>query len=316
MSSRALLIVAPYYLVIPRAYEYMSIVRQQVPPVENEHETETTPHVLDASTVQEVATDDTAANAGVYNVTLHGVYTPEELMDGVRFNLSDYAVGAIPEGRVIVSELATTAIGSHVGSNLMLSCNIFNTGSKKHYLSSGVNNSKGWATVHHQDELVPRGSIPIVSIMPNEYNRSRVVHYEPSSGVDDSLVKRYGHLSAGDNLRKGVVAFPGEDYYFVAKDHVVLDIIEKNWDTLGQSVPDERVREGNWIKVSTDLVNKVLDELDSSVLQNMPLTDLSKLRFTLKADSELAEQLDSSKMHPVSVTVSMAYRPVHTSSSA
>ena len=64
MSPRALLIVAPYYLVIPRAYEDMSIVRQQVPPVDNEHESETTPHVQDAATVQEVATDGSSASAG------------------------------------------------------------------------------------------------------------------------------------------------------------------------------------------------------------------------------------------------------------
>lgn len=293
----------------------MSIVRQQVPITESEQDAASEPIVQQVSPEQAVPNDDGATNAGVYNVTLHGVYSPEELMDGVDFDLSDYAVGKMPEGRVIVSEVATTAIGSHVGSNLMLSCNIFNTGGEdKHYLQNGVDNSKGWATVRHQDELVPLGKVPIVSIMPNEYNRSRVVHYQPSSGINNDLVKRYGHLSSGDNLRKGVVAFPGEDYYFVAKDHVVLDIIEKNWDTLGQSVPHERVREGNWIKVSNTLVDKVLDELDSSVLKNMPLTDLSNLSFTIKADTELAEQLDSSAVHPVSITVSMAYRSVATDS--
>lgn len=289
----------------------MSIVRRAVPDDVSKLAENSVPTVDEHLDADESAQTSNQVSSGVINVTLNGVYTPDELMEGVTFHLSDYPSGNIPSDRVIVSEVATTAIGSHVASNLMLSSNLFNTnGSNKHYLSSGVQNAQGWSTVRAQDELVPHGSVPIVSIMPNEYNRARHVHYQPSSGVDDKLVQRYGHLSSGDSLRKGVVSFPGEDYYYVAKDHVVLDIIEKNWDALGQSVPHERVREGNWIKVSDKLVDKVLNELDQSVLKNMPLTDLNHLSFTLKADHELAEQLDSSAMHPVSVSLAINYRNV------
>ena len=253
---------------------------------------------------------------GVLNVTLHGVYTPEELTDGVIFELNDFDTGKLPDNRVIVQELATTAIGSHIASGLMVSSNLFNSGeASKHYLESGVTNAHGWSTVADQNELVPLGYAPIVAVMPNEYCRTKNVHYAPNSGVDDKLVARYGHLTSGENLRQGVVPFPGEDYYYVAKDHVVLDIIEKNWDALGQSVPHERVREGNWIKVSNTLVDKVLDELDTSVLRNMPLTDLHKLNFAIKADPELADHLSNDEAHPISITLSLAYRNVATTAS-
>jgi hypothetical protein len=290
----------------------MSIVRNKVPPTESELHASEPAKVYATTELHETESQDHAeVGSGIVNVTLHGVYTPAELMDGVKFNLSDYPVGPLPTGRVIVSEIATTAIGSHVGSNLMISSNLFNTNGKPvHYLRSGVSNNQGWATVGQQDELVPIGFAPLLSVMPNEYCRSRSVHYSPNSGVDDKLVQRYGHLGSGEDLRKGVVSFPGENYYFVAKDHVVLDIIEKNWEALGQSVPHERVREGNWIKVSNTLVDKVLDELDSSVLKHMPLTDLDALTFNMKADQELAEQLDSDRAHPVSITLSLAYRSV------
>ena len=291
----------------------MSLVRNDTPQTTDLNEVgETSPDVVShAVEATEPVTNTESAPGGIFNVTLHGVYTPEELTEGVVFQLSDYSVGNIPKDRVIVSEVASTAIGSHIGSNLMVSSNLFNgSDAAKHYLESGVSNAHGWATVNDQDELVPLGYAPIVSIMPNEYCRTKNVHYAPSSGVDDKLVARYGHLTSGDNLRNGVVAFPGEDYYFVAKDHVVLDIIEKNWDALGQSVPHERVREGNWIKVSNALVDKVLDELDTSVLRNMPLTDLGNLNFAIKADPELADHLSNEEAHPVSVTLSLAYRNV------
>ena len=286
----------------------MSIVRATDQPTE----LQVADHpVVVSDTAEHEQEPATAATTGVLNLTLHGAYTPDELLDGVVFKLKNYSLGDVPRNRVIVEEVGTTAIGSHAATNLMLSSNLFNTnGSTKHYLSSGVTNSHGWATVSDQESLVPVGYAPIVTLMPNEYCRKYSVHYEPSSGVDDKLVQRYGHLSSGENLRKGVVAFPGEDYYFVSKDHVVLDIIEKNWDTLGQSVPHERVREGNWIKVSKPLVERVLDELDTSVLKNMPLTDLNNLKFSLKADPELAEALDSSSAHPVTVSLKLKYRNV------
>ena len=251
--------------------------------------------------------------SGTLHLNLHGVYSASQLASGVTWKLSDFDVGELPSGRVLIDRVSTEAIGSNVGSNLMISANLFNTSGKQHYMQSGVSNIKGWVTNAHQDELVPLGYAPIVSLMPNEYSRKTVTHYQPASSLDDGLMQRYGHLSTGSNLRENIVTFPGEDYYYVPKDHVVLDIIERNWDALGQDVTSERVREGNWIKVSNKLVDKVLDELNSKVLQHMPLTNLKKLHFKMRADPTLVSYLDSDQEFPVSVTLSLAYRSLGTS---
>ena len=254
--------------------------------------------------------EPTMPGSGILHLNLHGVYSADELVNGVTWHATDFDCGAIPEGRVIVDQITSEAIGSNVASNLMVSANLFNSGEDTHYLQSGVTNAVGWVTSSGQSQLVPLGYAPIISIMPNEYSRNSTVHYRPGSGVDDGLMQRYGHLSTGENLRKGIVAFPGEDYYYVAKDHVVLDIIERNWDALGQDVPHERVREGNWIKVSDSLVDKVLDELNSKVLAHMPLTDLGALSFKMKADKTLADYLDGEKDYPVSLTLAVSYRSI------
>ena len=251
--------------------------------------------------------------SGTLHINLHGVYTTDELADGVSWKLSDFDVGELPEGRVLIDRVSTEAIGSNVGSNLMISANLFNTAEKQHYMSSGVTNVKGWVTNAHQDEVVPLGFAPIVSLMPNEYSRKTITHYQPASSLDDGLMQRYGHLSTGSNLRENIVTFPGEDYYYVPKDHVVLDIIERNWDALGQDVTSSRVREGNWIKVSNKLVDKVLDELNSKVLQHMPLTNLNDLQFQMHADPTLVNYLDEENQYPVSVTLSLSYRSIGSS---
>jgi hypothetical protein len=261
-------------------------------------------------TYEHEPTKPTMPGSGILHLNLHGVYSAEQLMNGVTWSTKDFDVGAVPEGRVIIDQITSEAIGSNVASNLMVSANLFNSGEKNHYLQSGVTNGVGWVTSAGQSQLVPLGFAPIVSMMPNEYSRNSTVHYRPGSGVDDGLMQRYGHLSSGENLRKNIVAFPGEDYYYVAKDHVVLDIIERNWDALGQDVPGERVREGNWIKVSDKLVDKVLDELNSKVLKHMPLTDLNTLQFKMKADKTLASYLDDEKDFPVSLTLAVSYRSI------
>lgn len=291
----------------------MSIVRHETP-IEEDTVTKLADDAATAHTTVHAESEDAAQSsgtAGILNLNLNGAFTADQLQDGILFNVADYPVGALPQGKVIISEVKSTAIGSHVAANLMVSANLFNTsGEETHYLSSGVQNAVGWVTSDEQVHLVPPGYAPVVNILPNEYNRAEIVHYSPSSGVDDKLLQRYGHLGSGDSLRTGVVAFPGEDYYYVAKDHVVLDIIEKNWEALGSSVPNERVRDGSWIKVSNTLVDRVLDELDSSVLKHMPLTDLDDLSFHVKADQVLGNMLEPDVPCALSLNLSISYRSI------
>lgn len=289
----------------------MSIVRSQENDVKvNEVVQDMLDTKLDEpETVQAEKPKQMAPGTGIMRLNLDGHYSSDDLERGVSFSLHDFDVGMLPEGRVIVDSISTNAIGSNVPIGLTLSANLFNTSGKaSHYLTSGVKNSNGWSTGKQQASLVPNGFAPIVHILPNEYSRATVQHYMPGSGVDDGLMERYGHLSTGEGLRNNIVSFPKEDYYYVAKDHVVLDIIERNWKALGQDVPSEKVRENNWVKVSKTLVEKVLDELNSKVLQNMPLTDLSALKFMLKTDRDSASHLDADSEYPLSINLSVSYR--------
>lgn len=308
------LIVSRYYLCSVINSEVMSIVRNRTHANKAAealvHDMEDT-HLSDTVDQDVAEKEEHASGGGVMTLNLSGSFGRDELIKGVKWNVTDFETGLPPTSRVIVESVKSSAIGSNVGSNLMVSANLFNSGDgDTHYLSSGVTNSVGWTTSEGQDQLVPLGYAPLLSIMPNEYSRVLTEHYRPGTGIDDNLVQRYGHLGTGDSLRANIVPFPGEDYYYVAKDHVVLDIIERNWDALGQDVPGERVRDGQWVKIGSNLVEKVLDELDTKVLKHMPLTDMSKFNFCLKADKNLAQHLDDAHDYPVSVTLTVGYRNV------
>ena len=193
-------------------------------------------------------------------VVQHNV-SKEDLENGFVVPLKNVVHSALlPKGNVIVRSIGTNAIASALPIDLMVSTNVFNTRDDKaaHYTECGVDNAGGWLTSAGEAHNVPDGYVPVLNIMPNEYNRKQHTHYQPTSLMDDHLVQKYGHLSSMKDLWQGIIPFPGEEYYYVGKDHVVLNIIEKNWEQLGINIPTEKLREERWVKVSSDVVNKVI----------------------------------------------------------
>lgn len=215
----------------------------------------------------------------------------------------------IPKGNVIVREIGTNAISSALPIDLTVSTNVFNTRaeSKPHYSECGVDNTGGWLSTPGEKHNVPDGYVPILNIMPNEYTRDTNTHYQPSSLMDDSLVAKYGHLTSMKDLWQGIIPFPGEDYYYVGKDHVVLNIIEKNWEQLGINIPTEKLREERWVKVSSDVVNKVINELNSSVLSQIPFSNVRDMEFYFAAHPAMHDVVDKEALHPISVEFTMEY---------
>ena len=215
----------------------------------------------------------------------------------------------LPSGNVIVREIGTNAIASSLPIDLMVSANVFNTrdSGKAHYSECGVDNTGGWLTTPTEHASVPDGFVPVMNIVPNEYTRKQLTHYQPTSLMDDHLVQKYGHLSSMKDLWNGIIPFPGEDYYYVGKDHVVLNIIEKNWEQLGINIPTEKLREERWVKVSSDVVNKVINELNSSVLQQIPFSNIGDMELYFNAHPEYTDLIPDDKLFPLSVEFKMEY---------
>ena len=114
--------------------------------------------------------------------------------------------------------------------------------------------------------------------------------------MDNSLMEKYGKYANSEDLWNGIVPFPGEPYYYLSKDHVVLNIIAKNWEQLGINLPTERLREDKWVKVASSVVDKVIGELQTAVLDNMPFTNLSNLGIQFKSANS---NLDNNERYPL-----------------
>ena len=237
-------------------------------------------------------------------------FQKSDLENGVVVRLGDIInPRSLPQRPVIVRELGTNAIANSLPVDVTVAANVFNTRANKsdHYSECGVENTGGWLITPGEDTNVPHGFVPVVNILPNEYSRKRLSHYQPTSLMDDHLVQKYGHLSSMKDLWNGIIPFPGEDYYYVGKDHVVLNIIEKNWEQLGINIPTEKLREERWVKVSSDVVNKVINELNSSVLQQIPFSNLADMELYLNAHPHMVDAVPDGKVFPLSVEFSLEY---------
>lgn len=250
-----------------------------------------------------------ASSDGSVRFMVRENFTKEDLMHGKTVQLSDITKH-LPQGNVIVRNISTSAIGSNVPIDVMCSANLFNSraGSQgTDYRQSGVKNAHGWLTSPNEAYTVPEGFAPLINFLPSEYNRTNVSHYSPASAVEDRLVEKYGHLTSMKSLWDNIIPFPGEEYYYVGKDHVVLNIIEKNWEQLGISVPNERLREEKWVKVASSVVNRVIDELNSSVLSQIPFSNLNDLELHFQGCPNVASHVEDDASYPFTAEINIEY---------
>ncbi len=242
------------------------------------------------------------AKPGVHSVKimLDTNFTGRELKEGAVVNLSDYMSDG--DANVILNKVSTTALGSQVPASVLTSANLFNTRKDAHYADMDVKNSQGWLS--GDVAAVQNGMQPLCNILPLEYNRQELTHYSPESHLEDRLVQKYGHFAGDKDLWDGIVAFPKEPYYYVDRDHVALNIIAKNWEQLGINLPSERFRDERWVKVASSVVDKVIGELQSSVIDKMPFTNLSKLKIQFKSNNS---NLEDHERYPLAAEYRIDY---------
>lgn len=191
---------------------------------------------------------------------------------------ADYSKG-------IITGINACSVYSDCSEPITMSLNLFNTSEQQ----PSVQNETGWlhAPAHSDLGAVSavgsRGFKNLMNILPYERTRCSVVAYKPEDVANDRYIQQYGSYNT-ENLWDGVVSFPGESYYLVSTDHVVLSVIANNWEQLGLNVDDEHRFNGKYVQVPTHVFDRVVKDLEAQVLSRMPFTNLGDIRaqFTTK----------------------------------
>lgn len=185
--------------------------------------------------------------------------------------------------KAIVTEIKLRGVSSNCPEPVTIGMNLFD---------NGVNlvNKEGWlfsqpANDLSSDHMHTVGNyVNLTTVLPHERQRPNEVMYVPDMGkMKASQITKYGHLTM-ENLWDNIVAFPNEPYYYVDASHVICKIVSQNWDRLGIEPEHETVQEGRWVKLSADIVNQCMDQLQANVISKMPLTSLTNLGARFSAN--------------------------------
>lgn len=216
--------------------------------------------------------------------------TAAELESGVVVAIPNAAsVFPVQEGQSRSKGLVVGAkvhsIYQDTGSSIRFDLNLHNTADER----PAVDNAFGSLHTPEKTDMGMRLTAAegqyttMLNLTPYEKQRfaEGAAVYNPENVASNVMVQKYGNYNA-ESLYEGVIPFEGEQYYLVNKDHVVLNVIRQNWDTLGVQIEDENLFKGKYVQVAANTFDKVASELKQQVLAKMPFTDLNSLegRFT------------------------------------
>lgn len=227
---------------------------------------------------------------GVFKPALSSDASAEEK---AAFSENDFSKG-------IVTAMTLKSVSSSCPETVTFGMNLFDK-------EPNVVNSKGWLFSREVNEMSNNhahqneGFVNIATILPHERQRPNEVVYEPSNVMDNQYIQKYGGYTL-EKLHEGIVNFSGKDYAYVPEDHVVVSIVRNNWESLGINLDTETAREGEYMKISSKIVDQCINQLYSNVISQIPYTSFSNLGARFVANTE------GSGMYKVVCEMQVKYR--------
>lgn len=192
--------------------------------------------------------------------------------------------------RAIVTEIFLKSAYSDCPEPITLGLNLFNKNATE---DNSVNNEHGWLHSPTQTDFGTRvvggssGFSNLTGLMPYENTRTSLSIYKPDNAINSRYLKQYGNLSR-ETLMENVVPFTQDGYYLVDQNHVVLNVIQANWDSLGIDVAAEPRFNSRYVQIPCNVFDKVVDDLETQVLSKLPFSDMHQLacKFSTKRAKE------------------------------
>jgi len=280
-------------------------------------------------------TNSSAAKMHTRRVMVECNATMAELMSGKLINIPNSAdifkpncnmsdpevvktMSNLDMSKGIIHSIDCTSMYNSSGEAVTVSLNLFRTPEGKAVEESSVTNSCGWvhtaaatdfgAVARHSDE----GFTNVLCLTPYEKTRQEVRVYHPDNVVNNRYIEQYGGYTL-KSLWNGIVPFPNEPYYYVEKDHIILRVIEQNWEMLGINTANESMRENKYVKVASSVVDKVIDELYKSVLCRIPFTSFNDLQAKFACNRNELGEMDEPVKIMTEFKIQYTYPSINTS---
>lgn len=288
---------------------------QSTPTSSTPESNEVLPTLTTAAAVQQDAPSDTFTTRVVFESNA----TAKQLEHGVIVQLANaanvfQASGEEDVSKGILTSITVKSIYSDCSEPVTFALNLYNASEKE----PSIKNNEGWLHTPTRTDFGTEATAKdangyrnLLAVMPYEKSRAELNVYEPNEIASDRYIQQYGNCNT-ENLYDGVVAFPGEQYYLVSQDHVVLNVIRQNWEQLGINVDSEARFNGKYVQVPAHVFDRVINDLQSHVLARMPFTNLNDVRakFTSKPTKHYVDSHPDGPdgMYKVCVELQMNYQ--------
>ena len=183
----------------------------------------------------------------------------------------------------IVTGMSLKSVYSNVGEPVNVGINLFankpNIVNNEGWLYSQTSSDMG--TVHASEV---DGFVNLVNVLPYEKARPDTKVYSPDNLLNNRFIEQYGGYTL-DKLWEGIVPFKNKDFMYVETDHIILKVIQRNWEMLGLNMDNEMKRENQYVKVSKNVVNQVITQLYEQVIEQIPFTRFDSLSARFQANN-------------------------------
>ena len=182
----------------------------------------------------------------------------------------------------IVTSIRLKSVYSNVDQPVSVGVKLFQN-------KPNITNDEGWLFTEtntdmgrqHTSEV--EGYVNLVNVLPYEKARPNTDVYKPQNLLNNRFIQQYGGYTL-DKLWEGIVNFKGKNWVYVEQNHVILQVIQRNWELLGINTDAEVKRENNYVKVSRQVVNNVIKQLYEQVIMQIPYTSFDDMAARFQAN--------------------------------
>jgi len=229
-----------------------------------------------------VSSADLAQGATVQIPGAVDVFRPNYDMDKLNEEQKE-SMSKLDFSKGIVTGMTLKAVYSNVGEPVSVGVNLFQN-------KPQIVNQEGWLFTETSTDMgsahasEQNGFVNLVNVLPYEKARPDTKIYSPENLLNNRFIEQYGGYTL-DKLWEGIVPFKGKDYMYVEADHVILRVIQRNWEMLGINTDAEVKRENQYVKISKSVVNNVIKQLYEQVIMQIPYTSFESLSARFQANN-------------------------------
>lgn len=133
------------------------------------------------------------------------------------------------------------------------------------------------------DEVTRTGEKFAFTALPESHNPTPHKLFEADIVNNEGMLWRntYPQYNSNNLETHGVLHVNGENYVFVSKDHPVVDMLKKNAAILNADITQQPLIDGEWYKVSKQVMSGCVNQLKERVLTKIHTRNLADFQLQI-----------------------------------